>query len=142
KFYEVFSKITEKYETDVRNKIIQQSIDDDKFKKFVEENFESYKKSRVLYDIQKFIKDSTKRSDGFGYNILLPKEQFVKETNVHYSNGDQFGEDLARSEDNKILEAIFKKIKDIPLIDKEKIGQTISPDKDTTAIVLWLNGYF
>jgi len=141
KFYEVFLKITEKYESDVRSKLIQQSIDDTKFDEFVKQNFESYKKSRVLYNIQKFIKDSTKKSDGFGYNILLFKEQFVKETNVHYSNGDQFGEDLARSEDNKILESIYKKTKNIPLIDREKIGENISPDSDTTSIVLWLNGY-
>jgi hypothetical protein len=141
KFYEVFSKITEKYESDVRSKLIQQSIDDTKFNEFVKQNFESYKKSRVLYNIQKFIKDSTKKSDGFGYNTLLLKEQFVKETNVHYSNGDQFGEDLARSEDNKILESIYKKTKNIPLIDREKIGENISPDSDTTSIVLWLNGY-
>jgi hypothetical protein len=141
KFYEVFSKITAKYESDVRNKLIQQSIDDTKFNEFVKENFESYKKSRVLYGIQKFIKDSNKKSDGFGYNTLLFKEQFVKETNVHYSNGDQFGEDLARSEDNKVLESIYKKVRSIPLIDKEKIGENISPDSDATAIVLWLNGY-
>lgn len=142
KFYEVFSKITEKYESDVRSKLIQQPIDDDKFNEFVKHNFESYKKSRVLYSFQKFIKDSTKRSDGFGYNTLLFKEQFVKETNVHYTNSDQFGEDLARTEDNKILESIHKKIKNIPLIDKEKIGQAIPPDRDASAIVFWLNGYF
>lgn len=142
KFYEVFSKITEKYESDVRSKLIQQSIDDDKFNEFVKQNFESYKKSRVLYNIQKFIKDDTKKSDGFGYNTLLFKEQFVKETNVHYSNNDQFGEDLARSEDNKVLESIYKKSNDIPLVDREKIGQVISPDRDTTAVVFWLNGYF
>ena len=141
KFYEVFSKITEKYESDVRSKIIQQTIDGTKFNEFVKQNFESYKKSRVLYNIQKFIKDTVKKSGGFGYNTLLFKEQFVKETNVHYSNGDQFGEDLARSEDNKILESIYKKIKDISLIDKDKIGKNISPDSDTTAIILWLNGY-
>jgi len=142
KFYEVFSKITEKYESDVRSKLIQQPIDDDKFNEFVKHNFEAYKKSRVLFSFQKFIKDSAKRSDGFGYNTLLFKEQFVKETNVHYTNSDQFGEDLARTEDNKILESIYKKSKDIPLIDKEKIGQTISPDRDASAIVFWLNGYF
>lgn len=142
KFYEVFSKITEKYESDVRSKLIQQPIDDDKFNEFVKHNFEAYKKSRVLFSFQKFIKDSTKRSDGFGYNTLLFKEQFVRETNVHYTNSDQFGEDLARTEDNKILESIYKKSKDIPLIDKEKIGQTISPDRDASAIVFWLNGYF
>ncbi len=141
KFYEVFSKIAEKYESDVRSKLIQQSIDDEKFNEFAEQNFESYKKSRVLYGIQKFIKDSTKRSDGFGYNTLLSKEQFVKETNVHYSNGDQFGEDLARSEDNKILESIYKKVESPPLISRENIGKNISPESDTAAIILWLNGY-
>ncbi len=141
KFYEVFSKIAEKYESDVRSKLIQQSIDDEKFNEFAKQNFESYKKSRVLYGIQKFIKDSTKRSDGFGYNTLLSKEQFVKETNVHYSNGDQFGEDLARSEDNKILESIYKKVEKTPLISRENIGKNIYPESDTTAIILWLNGY-
>lgn len=141
KFYEVFSKITKKYESDVRNKLIQQSIDDEKFNAFAKQNFESYKKSRVLYNIQKFIKDSAKKSDGFGYNTLLFKEQFVKETNIHYSNSDQLGEDLARSEDNKILESIYQKIKNIPLIDKEKIGEAISTNNDATAVVLWLNGY-
>lgn len=142
KFYEVFSKITEKYESDVRSKLIQQPIDDDKFNEFVKHNFESYKKSRTLYNIQKFIKDDTKKNDGFGYNTLLFKEQFVKETNIHYTNDDQFGEDLARSEDNKVLESIYKKIKNIPQIDKDKIGHAISPDKDATAIVFWLDGYF
>lgn len=141
KFYEVFSKITEKYESDVRSKLIQQSIDDDKFNEFVKHNFESYKKSRVLYSFQKFIKDSTNRSDGFGYNTLLFKEQFVKETNVHYTNSDQFGEDLARSEDNKILESIYKNTRSIPSISKEEIAQIVPPENDTTAIVLWLNGY-
>lgn len=139
KFYEVFSEISKKYESDVRSKLIEQSIDDDKFNEFVKQNFESYKKSRVLYGIQRFIKDDTKKSDGFGYNTLLLKEQFVKETNVHYTNEGQFGENLARSEDNKLLETIHNKFKKISSINEKKISQAI--DGDAVAVVLWLNGY-
>jgi hypothetical protein len=141
KFYEVFSKVTEKYETNVRAKLIQQPLDDSKFNDFAKENFESYRKMRLLYRIQKFEKEAIKKKDGFGYNILLLKEQFVKETNVHYTNEDQFGEDLARSEDNKILESIYKKFPSITSIKKNEIGQFISSENNLTAIVLWVNGY-
>lgn len=142
KFYEVFSKIAEKYELDIKCKLIQQTIDDDKFVEFVKQNFESYKKSRVLYTIQKFTKDSTKKSLGFGYNVMWPKAQFVKETNMHYFQTYQLGEDLAHSEDNKILESIHNKSSNITLISKEKIGQDVFPDKDMTAIVFWLSSFF
>ncbi|MFA6585987.1 MAG: hypothetical protein WCS86_02385 [Candidatus Paceibacterota bacterium] len=142
KFYNIFSQIAEKYETDVRKKIIEQSLDDTKFNEFVKENFDSYEKARVLYRVQKFTKDTEKKIDGFGYNILLHKEQFIAETNVHYTNGNQFGEDLARSEDNKVLESIYKKFGKIIPIKKEKIGQIVSAENNLSAIVLWINGYF
>jgi hypothetical protein len=94
-----------------------------------------------MYRIQKFIKKIGKRADGFGYDILLRKEQFVTETNVYYTNEDQFGEDLARSEDNKILESIYKKFSKISSIKKNKIGQFVASENGITAIVLWTNGY-
>ena len=142
KFYSIFSQITEKYEKNVREKVIEQSLDGNKFNEFVKENFDSYKKARVLYRIQKFTKDAEKKVDGFGYNILLHKEQFIAVTNIHYTNGNQFGEDLARSEDNKVLESIYKKFDKITSIKKEKIGQVVSAENNLSAIVLWINGYF
>lgn len=142
KFYEIFKKITEQYEDGVKKQLIEQNLDRTKFDEFVKENFEAYEKARVLDRIQKFVKDEDKKKDGFGYNILLHKEQFVTITNIHYVHGSQFGEELARSEDNKVLESIYKKFESIPVIKKEKIGQLVSKEKNVSAVVLWINGHF
>lgn len=142
RFYAVFKKITEQYEAGVKKQLIEQQLDQTKFDEFVKDNFDAYKKARVLNRIQKFIKDAVKKKDGFGYNILLHKEQFVAVTNIHYVHGDQFGEELARSEDNKVLESIYNKFKTIPLIKKEKIGQLISKENNINAVILWINGHF
>lgn len=140
KVHSILKLISEKYEEDVRINLIEQTLDEEKFTNFGKENFDSYEKSRVLFRISNFIKDSVKRKSGFGYNMLLHKEQFVVKTNIHYTNDDQFGENLARSEDNKILEAIYKKFKKIPSLSKDKIGGIIS--KNTKSVVLWTNDYF
>lgn len=142
KVHSIFKIISEKYDEDVRINLIEQPLDEAKFTNFGKENFNSYAKSRVMFRISNFIKDSVKRKSGFGYNILLHKEQFVVETNIHYTNDDQFGENLARSEDNKILEAIYKKFTKIPPLAKEKIGEVVSKNKNIKSIVLWTNNYF
>lgn len=141
KFYEVFTQINQKYEADVRTKIIEQPLNDSKFSEFAKENFESYSTARVLHRIQDFVRDPIKKADGFGYNILLRKEQFVAETNVHYTNENQFGEDLARSEDNRILESIYKKFTKIPTVKKDKITKFILAEDNLKAIIIWVNGY-
>ncbi|MFA5000487.1 MAG: hypothetical protein WC545_03960 [Patescibacteria group bacterium] len=142
KLYEIFSQLSLKYNEEVKIKLIDQPLDDGKFEKFAEENFKSYEKSRILYRIKKFIKDDVKKVDGFGYNMLLHKEQFVEDTNIHYSNESQFGENLAQSEDNKILESIYKDFEDIVAIKKDKIWKNIQAEENLSAIVIWTNGHF
>lgn len=142
KIYKIFSLIEEKYEEDVRVNLIEQPLDKSKFDKFAKENVEAYSKARVMHRVGSFINNSTKKEEGFGYNVLLPKGQFVENTNIHYIGGNQFGEDLARSEDNKILELIYSKVKKIPLLGKEKVEQTVSSENDLSCVVLWIDNYF
>lgn len=141
-FYKIFAQVTEKYDADVKKKLIEQPLDEAKFQKFALENFKSYENARVLHRIRKFNKESEKRKEGFGYNILLNKEQFVSETNVHYTNNEQFGEDLARSEDNRILKTIYEKFSELSSLEKNAIGQLVRDETGLSAVVLWVNGYF
>lgn len=142
KFYQIFAAVSEKYERDVRNSLISQAIDEVKFNKFVEENFNMYKKSRILSRIGKFIKDTSRSIGGFGYNMLLHKEQFIDDTNVIYMDRGQFGENLAQSEDNKILEVVYNKFELVKDIKKSKIWEIIQEEKDVSAIIFWVSGYF
>lgn len=142
KFYEIFTAISSKYESDVRAGLISQSIDDTKFRKFVEENFDMYKKSRTLSRIGNFIKDVSRSTGGFGYNVLLHKEQFVDDTNVIYMDRGQFGENLAQSEDNKLLEVIYNKFDEVEDVKKTDVWELIQKEEDVSAIVFWVSGYF
>jgi hypothetical protein len=141
KFYEVFSEINKKYEAEVRTKLIKQQIDLDKLDKFAKQNFDSYTEARVLYRVQQFNKDTNKKKDGFGYNIILDKAQFVKETNIHYVGQDELGGNLARAEDNRILEAIYKKFSKVSFIKKKEIEDLAAFKNGVKAIVLWVSGY-
>lgn len=142
KFYEIFTAISLKYESDVRAGLISQPMDDAKINKFVEENFDMYKKSRILFRIGNFIKDISRNIGGFGYNVLLHKEQFVDDTNVIYMDRGQFGENLAQSEDNKILEVIYNKFDKVEDVKKTDVWKLIQKEEDVSAIVFWVSGYF
>lgn len=142
KFYEIFTAISTKYESDVRESLINQPIDEVKFNKFVDENFDMYKKSRILSRIGNFIKDTSRSTGGFGYNMLLRKEQFVDDTNVIYMDRGQFGENLAQSEDNKVLEVIYNKFDEVKDVKKTDIWKLIQKEDDVSAIVFWVSGYF
>jgi hypothetical protein len=142
KVYGIFSAVADAYDEDVRVNLIEQPIDDEKFSKFTQENIESYAKARVLFRVGSFIRNLVPKVNFFGYNTLLNKDQFVAQTNVHYTNGNQFGEDLARSEDNKILEEIYRNFNSVQPLTKELIGPIVQKEKDLSSIVLWVNGYF
>lgn len=142
KFYEFFEAVRVKYEADVRDRTIAQSLDQKKYDDFVRENFKSYKEHRILHRIQSFNHDQVSRNDGFGYNTLLPKEQFVAETNISYINQGQFGENLARTEDNKILEAIYKTLSDdVGDLSRELVNKKILSENDIRAVVFWVENY-
>ncbi len=115
--YSTIEVINKKYEEDEKSNLIKQPLDEEKFNKFTIENIKSYQSSRVLNRIGKFVQNPIIQNEFFGYSTLLNKEQFVKKTNVHYVNQDEYGESLSRAEDNKILEKIIEKnksgIKDI-----------------------------
>ena len=74
--------------------------------------------------------------------MLLPKEQFVKDTNIHYIDNGQFGENLAQSEDNKILELLYKKFKNITTLKKNEIWNIIESESNVSAVVIWTNSHF
>lgn len=143
KVHDVFNVINTKYEDDVNINLIKQSLDEEKFIKFAQENIAAYHKLRVLKRIGTFVKKADLDKNLFGYNMLLNKEQFVKETNIHYINDDQFGENLAKSEDNRILEKITSILKsEIKQVEAKKLIDYISNASDFNTIIIWAKNHF
>ncbi len=139
--YSLFNIISDKYDEDEKANLVKQTLDEDKFNKFGKENIKSYLDSRVLFKIGKFIKKSVPDKKFLGYNTILNKNQFVKETNVHYVHDDQFGTGLAKSEDNEILKNIFNKVAQ-KTIELSHLVDYIYNKLDFNFVVIWTRKNF
>lgn len=142
KIYSLFTQINQKYEQDQNINLMKKNLDSDKFKEFAEKNKESYDDFRVLSRIEKFISSDETKKDGVGYNTILSKEEFVKEPAVIYTNDNEFGNGLARSEDNEIIKKLLEKCEKRIDIDAKEVINHISKEEDFDYVVLWTENYF
>jgi len=101
----ILSNIKKNYDERIEKELIEQKINVDKVEDYAKQNFEGYSKNALLRSISKL--NTVDSGSARGYNRLFYKERFVEKTNLHISSADTFGEGLARSEDNYLLNKII-----------------------------------
>jgi hypothetical protein len=142
KIFKLFELISNKREQDVENEIVEKEIDEEKFTSFSKENIESYHSSQILYNLGVINKLSgTTSTEAFGYNILLNKDQFIANTGVSYTRESQFGENVARAEDNNILSKISSDVVIGDPIAEKNLLTFLNKQSNFETVVLWSSNY-
>lgn len=120
------------------------NVDKEFVEKYKKEGKEKYKNSDLIKKLfSPLIKEKAKNSEInlFGFNVLIDKEPFVKNSNVHTDN--PFGRAMANSENKKIIKKIIDKIKpENSKKDLNYFNDILNEFKENTVIILLTNPHY
>jgi hypothetical protein len=125
----------------------EQAASPQKISEFMDQVLSAYNKAHKVRDVLKAYDLYEDRSAGpyagplqpFGINIVDDKAIFFEEWNVHFGNwGENYGEDLARGENNEIMKAVLSSAVEITEENMGEVFAAAGPPEDL--FILSTNG--